>query len=730
MTHKAIWTSRLLGIGLGLAFVAAWLVIWRLALNVADMFSTVTLLAGLAAGLLSLWRPIKQNPTLRLASRTSLWIMAVLAAASALSLGAFLPPGLAEWISPVMGRFAGQFTLSMLGAGVAILSLLAQNKRPTLAVDAVVACSLASLWVGSQVPRQSTFPPPPTSASLIAARLDTLFVLCLILILASLGLYALNLWLTRRYVQRAIARRQALSGSNNSPGDIDFPGLYATLTAPLLLLRWVGLIALIGLAFSVVVSDLSWYRFALAGGLAAVGGTVGLLARRANDHAAGGKARHRGLGRTILRGVGWFAVGILGGLLLYLATSEDLEIVMLRNTVERQTFQFWRAVAGDRGLAPRPTGAMTGRVLHDGGNAIEGANIVVSEINGQVYSATSDLNGQYRLEGIPEGNYLPLSVAPGYRQATPYDRVVTVRPGQTAEVTFSLLPTQQLEIEADTQLTFGGQTTSSVDNPEPSTALRREFSYTRSGTTLPGGLVHEPPAEMGAGPFPILLIIFPGEARLWEGVTIPLASKGYVVVSYFPVRLLDMEGDIDDLMLLLKLTADGRLSERGDKNNIALLGGSVSTAYTYLMVRDMAGSDVQKQVKALVQYGGLFDFFQFRKDWEQGEIVVDIDISELEYLLVAFGRPDTRPELYLRLSPRFALGPGTLPPTLLVHSGNDIIVPANQSQLADETLDKWGIPHEYLFYPNSEHYLDTSKRDPTQVDMLNKTLAFLQRYIK
>jgi hypothetical protein len=730
MAHKATWTSRLLGIGLGLVFVAGWLVIWRLVLNAADAFGMATLFVGLAAGSLSLWRPIKQNPTLRIGSRTSLWIMAALATASALSLGAFLPPGLAEWVSPVLGRFDGRFTLSMLGAGVAILSLLGQNKRRTLAIDAVVACSLASLWVGSQVPRQATFPPPPTSASLMAPRLDTLFVLCLILILASLGLYALNWWLTGRYVQRAIARRQPLSGSNDSPRNIDPSSLYATLTDPLLLLRWAGLIALIGLAFSVVVSDAGWYRFVLAGGLAALGGTVGLLARRTKGHAAGGEAKHRSLGRTLLRGVGWFAAWIPASLVLYFATGEDLEIVMLRNTVERQTLQFWRSVAVDQRITVRPTGAMAGRVLHDGGNAIEGANIVVSDMVGQVYSATSGLNGLYRVEGIPEGNYLPLAVAPGYRQGTPSDRVVTVRPGQTAEVVFSLLPTEEVEIEADTLLTFGGQTTSSVDNPEPSTALRREFSYTRSGTNLPGGLVHEPPAEMGPGPFPILLIIFPGEARLWEGVTIPLASKGYVVVSYFPVRLLDMEGDIDDLMLLLKLAADGRLSERGDKNNIALLGGSVSTAYTYLMVRDMAGSDVQKQVKALVQYGGLFDFFQFRKDWEQGEIIVDIDISELEYLLVAFGRPDTRPELYLRLSPRFALGPGTLPPTLLVHSGNDIVVPANQSQLASETLDKWGIPHEYLFYANSEHYLDTSKRDPTQVDMLNKTLAFLERYMK
>jgi dipeptidyl aminopeptidase/acylaminoacyl peptidase len=269
-----------------------------------------------------------------------------------------------------------------------------------------------------------------------------------------------------------------------------------------------------------------------------------------------------------------------------------------------------------------------------------------------------------------------------------------------------------------------------VENPEPSTALRREFTYTRDGKTIPGGLVHEPAAELGPGPFPILLIIFPGEANRWEGVSVPLSANGYVVVSYFPVRLLDLEGDVDDLMLLLKLAADGRLSARGDPNRIALLGGSVSTVYTYLMVRDMAGSAVQKQVKALVQYGGLFDFFQYRKDWEQGKIIIDPGISQLEYLLLAFGRPDTRPELYLRLSPRYALGPGTLPPTLLVHAGNDITVPDNQSEIAAAAFEEWDIPYQYLFYADSEHYLDTSKRDPVQVEMLNQTLAFLGQYLK
>jgi dipeptidyl aminopeptidase/acylaminoacyl peptidase len=427
-------------------------------------------------------------------------------------------------------------------------------------------------------------------------------------------------------------------------------------------------------------------------------------------------------------------VAVPATLLLYTTTGEDLEVVLLRNTIERQVYQFWRSVAGDESRQNSPTGTISGLVLDDGTRPLEGASVIVSEVNGQVYSATSGVDGRFLLESVPEGHYLPMAAAPGYRQGRAHgtfdSRVIAVRPGMASEATFRLSPTQQVEIETGTQLTFGAEATSSVDNPEPSTALRREFTYTRAGTTLSGGLVHEPPAGMGPGPFPILLLIFPGPANAWEGISIPLAAKGYLVVSYFPVRLLDLEGDVDDLMLLLKLTADGRMSERGDRDSIALVGGSVSTVYTYLMAREIQGSDTRQQVKALIQYGGLFDFFQFRKDWEEGRVIIDPGLSDLEYLLVAFGRPDSRPEIYLRLSPRYALGPDTLPPTLFVHTGNDIVVPPNQSDIGDTTLQTWGTPSQYLFYPNSEHYLDTSKPDPTQVDMLDRTLAFLDLYMK
>src|SRR5207249_1803863 len=186
--------------------------------------------------------------------------------------------------------------------------------------------------------------------------------------------------------------------------------------------------------------------------------------------------------------------------------------------------------------------------------------------------------------------------------------VATVRAGQTtAGLDFRLRPTTPQEPGHDDRLDIGPPSIATADNPRPSEAVRRPFTFTNESMVLKGGLVHEPPAAMGPGPFPILLIIYPGEARLWEGVSVPLAANGYVVVSYFPVRLIDLEGDVDDLEVLLGLVASGKLSARGEASKIVLIGGSVSTAYTYLMARELENSPAHQDLKAAVQYGGLFD---------------------------------------------------------------------------------------------------------------------------
>lgn len=704
--------SLMLGLGLGLALLGLWLVGWRLVSDAAGWFAPATALVGVALWLLSRAGRLAGLPALRPALGVAGWGAVGLAAAASLSIGAFLPAGVAEWVSPALGKFGGGAAMLILATGISAGVATGLASRRGLFLHLATGCALAAFWIGSQVERQASFPPPPTNATLLSARLGILFALGLIFALLALVAW----WFQRQASRSGVSSGQSLT--SHSPVLSDFA------------LRWAVLLAALGLAGSLLVGWWGWYGFGLLGLAVIVGGFAAL--RLGREGKAGSQARRAG--RAGLRLAGWLGVGLLLSGLVYFATAEDLEVVMLRNSVEWRVMQFWRGVAGDERFEAKPPGGVSGTVLDTQGGPLEGAAVVVSGVSGQLYSARAGPDGRYRLEGVPRGNYLPMSVAPGYRQASPTGfggRVTTIRAGQEAGgVSFTLERNEPLALASEVEMSIGPPEDVSVENPEPSAARRRTFTFRNGEMLLEGGLVHEPMEAMGPGPFPILLIVYPGKASAWEGVSVPLATNGYVVVSYFPSRLLDLEGDVDDLRLLTSLTAAGRLSERGDTTRMVLVGGSVSTVYTYLMAREMEGSRVEEQLKAAIKYGGLFDMFRYRLDWEQGKIVIDPGISDLEFLLVAFGRPDTRPEIYLRFSPRYALGPDSLPPTLLVHAGNDIIVPVEQSHITDRELSRLGTPHDFLLYPDIEHYLDTSKRDPAQIDMLNKTLDFLEKHVK
>jgi len=129
-------------------------------------------------------------------------------------------------------------------------------------------------------------------------------------------------------------------------------------------------------------------------------------------------------------------------------------------------------------------------------------------------------------------------------------------------------------------------------------------------------------------------------------------------------------------------------------------------------------------------YGGLADMYTYRYDWQRGALYIDPGIQALEGMLIALGRPDLRPEIYLLFSPVYHLASGSLPPLLLVHTSKDTIVPINQNTLLVNVLQKVGINHTNVIYTDIEHYLDTSKPDPSQRDMLEKTIQFLKDVTK
>lgn len=691
----------------GLLLVAVLLAGWRLLFNAAGWFAPFLAAVGLGCWWLSLAPVLKQRSQLKNILSVMAWWLMLLAIVAALSLGVFLPSSVAEWGSPVLGKFGGAWALALLavGVGAAAISGYATRNR-TAFVDFALACGLAALWVHYETARQVTFPSPPTSASAWLDRLNFLVIGAALCLAASVPLIVASL------------QKPVVVPGEAAPTIIPPAFKFDYRAIRVFLLRWSVLIATFGFLVSVgllFLSDLApagqnWYLFLIVGLLAG-----GLLIWQQNGSV------------SWLKEWGWLFLMLLSITATYLSVTEDLEIVLLRNTGERYSQQIWRKMFGDERFAIKSTGQLTGIVRDADGQPLAQAHVAVATVSGQAFSAETDSDGRYTIENIPQGNYLPLAAHAGYIQNAPNNRVVTVQQTKTTQnVDFNLQAVPPLNLSSNNSLVITPTGTVTRDNPELSNALRYTFSFENRGKRWDNGLIHEPPAEMGNGPFPILLIVYPGQTTAWEGVSIPLAAKGYVVVSYFPNRLLDLAGDIDDLRQLMSMTFNGQMSKRGDGRRVAFVGGSVSTVYTYLMAQEIAGSSSQQNFKAAVNYGGLFNMFRFRQNWEEGQVIIDPGISELEYLLIAFGRPDTRPELYMRFSPYYIINKTTLPPTMLVHVNKDIIVPVEQTQLAANRLQQLGVDHYLLLYPELAHYLDMSKRDPAYADMLYKTIAFLQ----
>jgi dienelactone hydrolase len=449
-------------------------------------------------------------------------------------------------------------------------------------------------------------------------------------------------------------------------------------------------------------------------------------------------------------------VGSLGGVMLlglglavaYVSTAEELEVVLLRNTLERYAQKSWWYVFGEdrfpeqRGLRVAG-GTISGQVTDEQGKAVAGANVVVSDPSGLTFSAVSGADGRYTMPGVKTGHYLPMAARAGYLDAVAtgssfirrWRMAATVREGATtSNIDFVMKARPDYKIVPGNTLKFEEFSEEFRDNPVPSPALRRWFSFENKGLSK-RGLVYEPMPDRGPGPFPILLIVYPGPANGWEGVSIPLAAQGFVVIAYqpelfgpTPERGLNLRGDVDDMLQLYNYAKSGQFSQRGDPQRVVITGGSVSTVYTYLMLREIERSSPADKaaLRGAIKYGGLADMYRYRYDWDRGALYIDPGIQDLEDMLVAFGRPDTRPEIYMLFSPLFHLEEGSLPPTLVVHTSKDTIVPVFQTELLAKKMVELKVEHKLLIYPDIEHYLDTSKRDPAQLDMLNQTIDFLK----
>lgn len=697
----ANWLVRLEAWGQAVVGMALALLAWQFLAGAAQWFS---LAFALLAAACYVGAYFARLPLLQLALNAAGHLATALAIAAGLGLGAFLPYGLADFLYPALGRFGGLAGLAVL-AGVHLGRSLVYKKSGML--DLALFCGIGADWVAVSTIAQANFPPAPSTKADWAALLNWLFWGGFAFGLVGLGLSFLKGW---EWTARPF-------------------------------LRWAFAASLVGLALSFYFEqgDIT-LRCGLV--LLALVVVLGLRLWRNRPRFIGG-----------LKQVGAVALVVVGLVVLYLPVGEQLETVLLRDTLERYALKSWAWVLGEPGLneAGKPAGSISGTVRDEYDRPLAGANVVVSAPSGFAWTATSDANGRYTVTGVTASHYLPMVARAGYLDAVAtgdsplghwvgrWRIVASVRSGQTtSNIDFIMKQREPYKVVPGNTLKLGAFAEASRENPVPSKVLRREFSFTVDGLDK-AGIAYEPTADQGSGPFPILLIVYPGPASAWEGVSIPLAAQGFVVIAYqpelfgpHPERGLNLRGDLKDLLELYNYAKSGYFSDRGDPSKVVVTGGSVSTAYTYLMLREIETSSPADKaaLKGGIAYGGLADLYRYRYDWERGALYIDPGIQPLETMLVALGRPDLRPEIYMLFSPIYHLDTGSLPPLLLVHTSKDSIVPIIQNTLLVDTMNRLKLANENIIYTDIEHYLDTSKADPSQRDMLEKTIEFLKKYTR
>jgi hypothetical protein len=408
--------------------------------------------------------------------------------------------------------------------------------------------------------------------------------------------------------------------------------------------------------------------------------------------------------------------------LIWLGLTTDPDVTVLRNVLE---YQIVKALGGPKVRTGQLPGTIAGTIRDAKGTPIAGATVLVASALGQTHTAESGPDGRYELDGVPPGRYVPVAGKRGYQEDLPqlclaglcYKNAVTVRPGRQVEgIDLSLKPIAPIEVVTDASLIVSATQEIEVGAPFPSKALRAHISFERAGLRVDDCYLYEP--LTGDGPFPTLLLVLPGPVLNWEIVPVPFASEGYSVLAFYPLRGIDLDQDVADILTALEYLRRGRIPSRADTDRLVLVGASFTSLHAYRQLALTEGVDVS------LVLGGMADGFAFRHEVEMGTAQTR---PPFDQVLMALGFPNSSPELYFRYSSIFHLE--GLPPLCLLHGKDDELSPFSQSvELADE-LERRGMPYEFHAYEGLSHYFSTSADNATTQQMFQDSLDCLERFL-
>ena len=378
-----------------------------------------------------------------------------------------------------------------------------------------------------------------------------------------------------------------------------------------------------------------------------------------------------------------------------------------------------------------PPGTLSGRVENNTGQPVAGATVIVAEPDGTPHSAVTGHDGNYRIDGIPPGQYVPAAVAPAYGEAAltgslGIPKLMTIHPEKMTAAPPLLLPPYTptplpSNLAAATHLRQTGAYTATASFPQNAAADVTSYAFDYAGAAVDTVRLYLPQERPTGARFPLLLFVYPSPVDDWQEVSVAFADQGFAVIAISPTaaRGTDAEAHAQDARVALALARSGALSHVIDDNRPVALGGSYSSAVLARLLR-AAGDDLA----GWVTLGGLANAFTSAADFYAGKLVVP---PPYELLVPALGPPNLYPLVFLAYSPVYYVS--ELPPTMIIHTAADRILPIDQAYELAAAVQAADIPLETYYYEDVSHYLGIGENlTDTGRTMFYQIVEFVQRY--
>lgn len=393
------------------------------------------------------------------------------------------------------------------------------------------------------------------------------------------------------------------------------------------------------------------------------------------------------------------------------------------NIAEYRVRRWWWDQVG----APRAVGegSLSGWVQDTAGRPVADALVLVSTAVGETFTARTNEDGWYAIPNIPSGRYRPIAAAWDYdlpahsRDANAGPMLSLGQAPQRFDPTLTRRTPPPLSPRPET-LVLGPPVAVTTDFPTDAIATRRAITFTHENAMIDGDLLYTP-AE-GDDPddaWPLLVIVYPSPAIRWEKATIQFAAAGYAVLAITPdeERGLDLEAHARDLRLAVRYAQEGLLSPAIAGPDFVMLTGSFGSLFGYRALPDL------QHLQAIVNIGGVSDGFLGVQALYSETLAIP---PPYDLAVASMGRPDRDPGFFLAYSPAFFAAHH--PPTLLIHTYEDEVIPYNQSQRLADALSEAGVPHELHLYHAKTHYLDPRTPSDEAYVVFELVFDFIKRW--